>query len=222
MLKSLEHNEHAGHLAHGGTHGADHGGHGDPGGHPAAGGDKGKLCSARIAALLVSGLAAGLAISEQGAKHAEIRVMGRLVEATDAWAQYQAKSIRSATAKDLSMMIGALDPAASADVADRRKRAVAELDADQARYDHRRPRARLGARARPRAGADPRLPQRLRGVRAWDRPRHRVGHHRLARPDRDRRRTGRRRHLLRLRRLSCAGVGQLLSRPRGPRTLTAA
>ena len=132
MLKSLEHNEHAGHLAHGGGHG----GHGDDGGHGAPSGDKGKLFSARIAALLVSTLAAGLAISEQGAKHAEIKVMDRLVAATDAWAQYQAKSIRSMTAKDLSMVVGAMDPAATQDAADRRKRVVAELDADQARYDH--------------------------------------------------------------------------------------
>lgn len=132
MLKSLEHNEHAGHMAHGG----EHGGHGDQDSHGAGAADKGLLFSARLAALLVSCLAAGLAISEQGAKHAEIKVMARLVDATDAWAQYQAKSTRAATAKDFVMLMGALDPAAGRDAADRRKQAIAELNADQERYEH--------------------------------------------------------------------------------------
>lgn len=131
MLKSLEHNEHAGHMAHGGNHG----GHGDQDSHGAGAADNGKLFSARLAALLVSCLAAGLAISEQGAKHAEIKVMARLVDATDAWAQYQAKSTRAATAKDFVLLLGTLDPAAAPDVADRRRQAIADLNADQERYE---------------------------------------------------------------------------------------
>ena len=128
MLKALEHNEHAGHMAHGGAHG-----HGSAPEHP--GETKGKLFSAQMAALLVATMAAGLALSEQGAKHAEIKVQSNLINATDAWAQFQAKSTRSTISKDVVALIGAMEPASSAEVADRRKQVLDAMSADQERYD---------------------------------------------------------------------------------------
>ena len=129
MLKALEHNEHAGHIAHAGAHAP-----GDPAGHPEPA-ETGRLFSARMAALLVATLAAGLALSEQGAKHAQIKVQANLINATDAWAQYQAKSTRLTVSKDVVALIDALEPASNADVADRRKRITDALNADQDRYD---------------------------------------------------------------------------------------
>jgi len=77
-VQSLEHGEHAQHAAHG------------------AGGTR--------AAMLVAVLAACLALCEQRAKHAEIRLEEASIGATDAWGQYQAKSTRAMIAKDLADM----------------------------------------------------------------------------------------------------------------------
>ena len=134
MLKTLEHHEHAEHIAHAG-HGP---GKGTGHGHDAAAEhapDKAKLFSAQIAALLVAALAAGLAVSEQGAKHAEIRVQANLINAADAWAQYQAKSTRATVSKDVMELIGALEPPSGPEVADRRRRALDTLATDQKRYE---------------------------------------------------------------------------------------
>ncbi len=85
MEQQLEHHEHAEHaLGHSDGHASGHG--------------------SRRPALLIAILAACLAISEQGAKHAEIRVSENSIAATDAWAQYQAKSIRQALAHDLAQL----------------------------------------------------------------------------------------------------------------------
>ena len=92
MYKTLEHHEHAEHLAE-----AEHGG----GKHAPAEGVAHSQ-SNRMAALLVAVLAAALAVTEQGAKHAEIRVQQNAIYATDAWAQYQAKSTRGTFSKDIS------------------------------------------------------------------------------------------------------------------------
>ena len=81
MKEALEHQEHAAHAAHGGSSGA---------------------------ALMVSVLAATLAICEQQAKHAEIKVQAKSIAAADTWAQYQAKSIRATTARDLADVSEAL------------------------------------------------------------------------------------------------------------------
>src|SRR6185503_8850625 len=88
---------------------------------------------AQYAALVVSVLAAGLAISEQGAKHAEIRVQENLIAAADAWSQYQAKSTRATLSRDAMLIIRALEPGAAA-VAEERQKAIAALQADQDRY----------------------------------------------------------------------------------------
>ena len=89
MFKSLEHHEHAEHMAHG------HADHAEPAASPH---------NSQMAALLVAVLAAGLALAEQGAKHAEIRVQENAIFATDAWSQYQAKSTRGTFSKDLAEM----------------------------------------------------------------------------------------------------------------------
>ena len=125
--KTLEHHEHAEHIAHSGAHG----GHGAE--HSGA---EPRVTSAKLAALLVACLAAGLAVSEQGAKHAEIRVQQTGIDAADAWAQYQAKSTRGTVAKDIAMIIGALDNPADAAAAARREKVLDTLKKDQERYDN--------------------------------------------------------------------------------------
>lgn len=125
MLKTLEHNEHAGHIAHAGHGGGDE--HSSPG--------RPSPRMAQMAALLVATLAAGLAISEQGAKHAEIKVQANLVAAADAWAQYQAKSIRATVARDTALLLGVLEPSTTPGVTERRRKLDEELKNDQERYD---------------------------------------------------------------------------------------
>jgi len=120
MLKSLEHNEHASHIAHG-EH-ADHA----PG--P-------RSFSPQFAAMLVAFLAAGLAVSEQGAKHAEIKIQANMINATDAWAQYQAKSTRATISKDFADLLTTLEPPSSPSVTERRVRVADALKADQERFE---------------------------------------------------------------------------------------
>lgn len=132
MYETLENREHAEHLAHG------HGGDGTP--------DK---RFNQMAALLVAVLAAGLAITEQGAKHAEMRVQQNAISATDAWAQFQAKSTRGTLTKDLASVVAVLgsgDPA----VADRRDKLIAQFNQDQDRFenDPKDGKAAIAARAR--------------------------------------------------------------------------
>ena len=121
MLKSLEHNEHAGHIAHGGH--ADH----------AAGP---RPFPPQFAAMLVAVLAAGLAISEQGAKHAEIKIQANMSNAIDAWAQFQAKSTRATISKDFSDLLATLEAPSGSAVAERRARVADALKADQDRFEH--------------------------------------------------------------------------------------
>ncbi len=92
--------------------------------------------STQWTALLVATLAAGLAIAEQGARHAEIRVQQRAIDVTDAWSQYQAKSTRGTVARDVAALASVLefgtDPVAIA----RRDALVAKLRSDAEGYDH--------------------------------------------------------------------------------------
>ncbi len=89
MSETLETHEHAEEAAHGGR---------------------------KYSALLIAALAAGLAFCEQGAQHASTHMAEAAVEATDIWAQYQAKSIRQNEARDLAAMAAIL-PATSTDAA---------------------------------------------------------------------------------------------------------
>ncbi len=115
VVESLERHQHATHSEHGGEHGLSKG--------------------TQWTALLVAALAAGLALAEQGARHAEIRVQQRAIDATDAWAQFQAKSTRGTVARDIAALAAAMefgpDPAATA----RRDALVAKLRADAEGYD---------------------------------------------------------------------------------------
>lgn len=124
MLKNLEHHEHAEHMAHG--HG--HGGHGDHSADPDARRNQ-------FAALLVAVLAAGLAMTEQGARRAEIDVQENAIFATDSWAQYQAKSIRGTAAKNLAAIVEVLDASPDPALIDRRNKLRDRLLADQKEYE---------------------------------------------------------------------------------------
>jgi hypothetical protein len=117
MYETLEQHEHAEHLAHGHD------------GHQGAGPNQ-------MAALLVAVLAAGLALTEQGAKHAEIRVQLNSIFATDAWAQYQAKSTRGTITKDLAGMVAVLGTDTDAAMNDRRDKFLAQLSREQDRFEN--------------------------------------------------------------------------------------
>lgn len=117
IVESLERHEHAGHLA-------------------AEGGGHGMSRSTQWTALLVAVLAAGLAIAEQGARHAEIRVQQRAIDTTDAWAQFQAKSTRGTVARDIAALAGALDVGQDPTAIARRDAVVAKLMSDAEGYDH--------------------------------------------------------------------------------------
>ena len=87
------------------------------------------------AALLVAALAAVLALAEQGAKHAEMRVEDSSIAATDTWAQYQAKSTRATMAHDFADLVAALPAAGDPTAAARMTGLQNKLAADLKRYD---------------------------------------------------------------------------------------
>ncbi len=123
-IQSLEHHEHAEHIAHG-EHAEGHEeAHGGP-----------RVSYAQWTALLVAFLAAGLAICEQGAKHAEIRVQQQAIDAADSWAQYQAKSTRGTVAKDIALVLTAIDVGTDPAAIARRNAVIAKLQADQESFE---------------------------------------------------------------------------------------
>ena len=128
MFKALEHNEHASHLAHGHEH--EQGGEAAHDGHVSA-----SERSNQMAALLVAALAACLAITEQGAKHAEIRTELNTVLATDAWAQYQAKSTRDIVSIDVANLVNVLGPA-DPELTAQRKALLDKAKKDSERFEH--------------------------------------------------------------------------------------
>ena len=87
------------------------------------------------AALLIAVLAAGLAICEQQGKHAEITVQENAILTADAWAQYQAKSIRSAIALDIARLGATLDRPVQPDMIAMRADLLKDLASDQVRYE---------------------------------------------------------------------------------------
>ena len=107
MVKALEHHEHAAHTS-------EHGG--------------------KMAALLVAILAACLAITEQQAKLAEIKVNANAVLAADSWNQYQGKSTRQLVAQDLAQMIATLDKPADPVLAELRGKVEGKLRDDAKRF----------------------------------------------------------------------------------------
>jgi hypothetical protein len=137
MLKNLEHHEHAEHLAHGDEH-ADH--------HAASDVNARRN---QMAALLVAVIAASLAVTEQGARHAEIRLEENAIFAADAWAQYQAKSTRGTMSKDLSDIASVMDIHDAA-LNTQRGKLIERLADDQQRFekDPQDGKAAIMARAR--------------------------------------------------------------------------
>jgi hypothetical protein len=109
MHTTLEHQEHA-------DHAAEHGN--------------------KRAALLIAVLAALLAICEQQAKRADIAVEENAILAADSWAEYQAKSIRAAMARDLERLGTSLDTPAAPDRASLRAEVLKQLESDRAHYEH--------------------------------------------------------------------------------------
>jgi hypothetical protein len=107
MQKALEHQEHAHHVA-------EHGG--------------------KNAALLVAILAACLAVCEQQAKHADIKVSNNAILAADAWSQYQAKSTRQLLSTDLAAVLAVLDPPSDASFAEKRAALGRRLQDDAVKF----------------------------------------------------------------------------------------
>jgi hypothetical protein len=126
MLKTLEHHEHAEHMSHGAKHGHGEAEHANEESHAHSG---------QMAALLVAILAATLAITEEGAKHAEIKVQVNSVYATDAWAQYQAKSTRGTMSQDLADMVGVIDGGDAA-MLEKRQTVLKHLRQDQDKFEN--------------------------------------------------------------------------------------
>jgi len=169
--ESLEHQEHAEHAAH----------HGN-----------------KRAALLIAVLAASLAICEQQGKHAEIAVQEQAILTADAWAQYQAKSIRAAIAEDIQRLATSLDRPADADMIAVRANVLKELKSDQIHYetDAKDGKDAIAARARAFDAARQEALERdhtYDNAGAWDRAGHCLGDHSFETTDPVRLRSGRHR-----------------------------
>lgn len=133
-IQSLEHHEHAEHIAHSAHEHGDHAsGHGSEGELAQV---KAQAVFAQWTALLVAVLAAGLAIAEQGARHAEIKVQQEAIFAADAWGQFQGKSTRATVAKDISMILGAIDVGSDPAKVAKRDAVLARLAKDQDSYEN--------------------------------------------------------------------------------------
>lgn len=131
--QSLEHHEHAAHISHS-AH--EHGEHDAHGGAQAIADAQATARVAQWTALLVSCLAAGLALCEQGAKHAEIAVQQRAVDTADAWAQYQAKSTRGTLARDVATVATLFDVGNDPAKIAKRDAVVAQLQKEADGYDN--------------------------------------------------------------------------------------
>lgn len=103
--------EHAEHAEHAGEHGNKH------------------------AALLIAVLAALLAVCEQQAKRSDIAVEELGIKAADTWNEYQAKSVRSAVARDLELLTASLDLPGATELATRRQDYLKQLRSDQEHYE---------------------------------------------------------------------------------------
>ncbi|HKM61150.1 MAG TPA: DUF4337 family protein [Acidisphaera sp.] len=85
---------------------------------------------AKNAAIVVAVLAALLAVSEQQAKHADIKVQTRSILAADAWTQYQAKSIRQLVSLDMAAMLTALEAPSDPALVQRRAEVIKRFNDD--------------------------------------------------------------------------------------------
>jgi len=91
--------------------------------------------SNKHAALVIAVLAAVLAVCEQQAKHAEVELTEKAVLAADTWNEYQAKSIRAATAHDLASIGASLDDPVSPERLALRQSVLKRLTDDQQHYE---------------------------------------------------------------------------------------
>ena len=107
MHKALEHQEHAQHAAHSGS---------------------------TKAALIVAVLAALLAVTEQQARHAEIKVNTNGILAADSWNQYQAKSTRQLVSDNVSRLLLTLDPSTDPAMQAKRDKLAHDLADDSSRF----------------------------------------------------------------------------------------
>ena len=89
---------------------------------------------AKNAALVVAVLAAMLAVSEQQAKHADIKVQTTSILAADAWSQYQAKSDRQLVSLDMVAMLGALEAPTDPALVQRRDAVIKRFNEDAERF----------------------------------------------------------------------------------------
>jgi Domain of unknown function (DUF4337) len=108
---------------------------------------------ARRVAVLISALAAALAIAEMGEKGAQNDFLAHHISTSDAWAFYQAKTLRAAMAGQQIELLESLPNAADPDLRKRIEAAQAErarLDDDEATQGRKQLRAEAEADARER------------------------------------------------------------------------
>jgi hypothetical protein len=105
---------------------------------------------ARRVAVLISALAAGLAIAEMAEKGAQNEFLAHHISTSDAWAFYQAKTLRAAMVGQQIEVLSSLPNAADPEVAKR----IAAARAEQARLnDDEKTRGRKQLRAQAEAEA---------------------------------------------------------------------
>jgi hypothetical protein len=107
---------------------------------------------AKMVAMLIAALAAALAIADLGEKSAQNLYLTHHIAASDDWAFYQAKLIRSNLLAETALLLDSLPNAADPDIRKRAEAArveAARLDDDEATQG----RKQLAARAREREAA---------------------------------------------------------------------
>lgn len=108
---------------------------------------------ARRVAVLISALAAGLALAEMGEKSAQNDYLANHITTSDTWAFYQAKTLRSALAAQQADVLQSLPNASDPDVHKRLEATLAErarLDDDEATQGRKQLRAQAEAEGRLR------------------------------------------------------------------------
>jgi hypothetical protein len=103
---------------------------------------------ARRIAVLISALAAALAIAEMGEKSAQNDYLSHHIGASDAWAFYQAKTVRADMAREQAELLASLPNAADPEVQKRiaaTRTEVARLEDDETSLGRKQLRARAEA-----------------------------------------------------------------------------
>jgi hypothetical protein len=87
------------------------------------------------AALVIAVLAALLAITDQQGKRAEIATQEASIGTADAWAEYQAKSIRAAVSEDFARLVATFDAPADPALATKRADLVKRFADDRQHFE---------------------------------------------------------------------------------------